>query len=142
MPHGGESARFVQALDRSSFMLSDALGDVEERPVAGFFYDDTRYLNCFVLTLAGKRAALLSSRQVDYYSAAFFLTNEHCGALPASSLSVKRYRFVGDGLHEEIVLESHCHNPLEFELRLSCGSDFASIFEVREQNVRKVGRWR
>src|SRR5256886_1031172 len=34
---------------------------------------------------------------------------------------------------------SHLNEPVEVEVRLSCGVDFADLFEVRQQRIRKAG---
>ena len=85
MPEGGQDLEFdpVQVLEGSSFMLSDRRGDVRRGSIAGLFHEDTRYLNRFVLTVGGTAPAVLTSGGVDYYSAAFYLTNPEVEGLPA-----------------------------------------------------------
>ena len=65
-------------LEGSTFCVSDELGDISE-PTMGFFADDTRFLSRWVLTINGARPLMLSSRKVEYYSAAFFLRNPVVG---------------------------------------------------------------
>jgi glycogen debranching enzyme len=84
-----------------------------------------------MLTLQGRPLSLLKSGVVDYYSAAFFLTNPELPNLRANTLSVRRLRFVGGGLREQIVVASTATRPLRFQLRLSTGTDFADLFEVK-----------
>jgi N-terminal domain of (some) glycogen debranching enzymes len=61
----------IQVLEGSTFMLSDPRGDVEPGTVAGLYHEDTRHLNRFVLTVGGAPPTVLTSREIDYYSAAF-----------------------------------------------------------------------
>lgn len=131
---------WVQVLEGSTFMLSDARGDVEAGTVAGLFHDDTRYLSKFTLTVDDEPPTVLSSGTVDYYSAAFFMTNPDLDGLPGGSLSIQRYRFVGGGLNEVVVVESHIDRPARVRVRLSCGADFADLFEVKQQDFAKRGR--
>ena len=42
-----------------------------------------------------------------------------------------RRRFVGDGMQDHIVCANHSEHPVEFELGLELGSDFADIFTVK-----------
>jgi glycogen debranching enzyme len=144
MPEAGEGADApqIQVLDGSTFMLSDHRGDVDVGDVAGLFHEDTRYLNRFVLTVGGARPVVLTSSEVDYYSAAFFLTNPELPKVPAHSLSIARHRFVGSGLRERIGVASYADMPIKVEVRLSCGADFADLFEVKLKEFRKGGSTR
>jgi len=134
-----ESAQ-IQILDGSTFMLSDPRGDVQEGSVAGLYHEDTRYLSSFRFTVNGATPVVLTSDKVDYYSAAFYMTNPELDGIPAKSFSIQRYRFVGDGMRESILIRSHLNEPLELEVRLSCKVDFADLFEVRHKQVRKGGK--
>jgi glycogen debranching enzyme len=130
----------IQILEGSTFMLSDPVGDVIEGSVAGLYHEDTRHLNRFVLTIGGTTPTVLTSREIDYYSATFFTTNPDLDGIPAKSLTLRRHRFAGDGLRETIRVRNHLREPFEVELRLSCGADFADLFEVKGKDFRKPGR--
>jgi glycogen debranching enzyme len=97
----------------------------------GLFADDTRFLSRWILTVNDARPLPLSSGKVDYYSATFFLRNPLAGDLGYDEVSIKRDRFVGDGMQEHIVVQNHAPRALEFELALDVGSDFADIFAVK-----------
>lgn len=139
MPEGESEAGWIQVLEGSTFMLSDAQGDVFRGTIAGLFHEDTRFLDRFVLTISGQRPFLLTSSSIDYYSAAFFMTNPPLGAVAPHSLSVQRFRSIGDGLSEVIVISNHAADPVEIEVRIACGADFADLFEVKEGNFTKRG---
>jgi glycogen debranching enzyme len=117
-------------LEGSTFCLSDERGDIVD-PTMGFFTHDTRFLSRWVLTMNGTRPLLLSSNRVDYFSAAFYLRNPVVGGLGYDEVSIRRDRFVGDGMQEHLVVENHAPRPVEFELALELGSDFADIFAVK-----------
>jgi len=141
VPEGGQDLEFepIEVLEGSSFMLSDRRGDVTEGSIAGFFHEDTRYLNRFLLTVGGRPPTVLTSGGVDYYSAAFYMTNPGLDGIAERTLSISRYRFVGEGLRERIHVQSHSTEPVRVEVRLSCGVDFADLFEVKQQRIRKGG---
>jgi glycogen debranching enzyme len=144
VPEGGRDLEFepIEVLEGSSFMLADRRGDVHEGSIAGFFHEDTRYLNRFVLTVGGRPPTVLTSGGVDYYSAAFYMTNQKLDGIPERTLSISRYRFVGEGLRERIRIQSHATDPVRVEVRLSCGVDFADLFEVKQHRIRKGGEIR
>jgi glycogen debranching enzyme len=117
-------------LEGSTFCVSDERGDITE-PVMGLFANDTRFLSRWLLTINGARPLTLSSDRVDYFSAAFYLRNPVVNGLGPDELSIGRNRFVGDGMQEHIVVQNHAPRPLEFELALEVGTDFADIFAVK-----------
>jgi glycogen debranching enzyme len=121
----------IAILEGRTFMFSDSLGDVPAGSVGGLLHDDTRFVSRWELTLDGRPLALLKSRVVDHYSAAFFLTNPDLPNLRAHSLSIRRSRFVGGGVHEQIAVYNSTPQHASFELRLSVGADFADLFEVK-----------
>jgi glycogen debranching enzyme len=118
-------------LEGSTFCVSDERGDIAE-PVMGLFASDTRFLSRWLLTINGARPLRLSSDRVDYFSAAFYLRNPVVNGLGPDELSIGRDRFVGDGMQEHIAVQNHAPRPVEFELALEVGSDFADIFAVKE----------
>jgi glycogen debranching enzyme len=120
-------------LEGSTFCVSDERGDIVD-PVMGLFADDTRFLSRWVLTINGERPLRLSSDKVEYFSAAFYLRNPMAGGLEQDVLSIGRDRFVGDGMQEHIVVQNHAPHPVEFELALEVGADFADIFAVKEHD--------
>ena len=117
-------------LEGSTFCVSDERGDIAE-PVMGLFANDTRFLSRWVLTINGAHPLTLSSDKVDYFSAAFYLRNPVVGDLGPDELSIGRDRFLGDGMQEHIVVQNHAPRPVEFELALEVGTDFADIFAVK-----------
>jgi glycogen debranching enzyme len=130
-PELGPNALAV--LEGRTFMYSDPVGDVPAGSIGGLVHADTRFLNRWVLTINGTRLLALRSRVVDYYSAAFFLTNDQLPGLPANTIGVRRLRFVGGGLHERIELQNHGLESVRFELRLAVGNDFADLFEIKDR---------
>ncbi len=117
-------------LEGSTFCICDARGDICEA-TGGFFADDTRYLSLFRLTINGEPPLLLSSRKVEYFSAAFYLRNPLAGGLEQDSVVIIRERFVSEAMQDRIVIENVTTEPLSFELGLEVASDFADIFAVK-----------
>src|SRR5262245_52635911 len=122
----------IAILEGQSFMFSNAMGDVPAGSIGGLVHDDTRFLSRWELTINGAPLLVLGSDMVDPFSAAFFLTNPDLPGLGANSVGVRRQRFVGDGLHERIELESFAEEPVSIEVRLAVGTDFADLFEIKE----------
>jgi glycogen debranching enzyme len=117
-------------LEGTTFCICDNRGDVGDE-TSGFFADDTRYLSVFRLTIDGRRPLLLTSDKVEYYSAAFFLRNAPTETPPQDTLSIARFRFVGDAMQDRVTLQNQGSEPVSFQLALEIASDFADIFTVK-----------
>jgi glycogen debranching enzyme len=122
----------ITILDGSTFCISDDRGDLATGP-SGLFAADVRRLSRFVLTINGERPLLLSSGQVEYFSAAFYLRNPLV-TLPQDSLSIARTRFVVDSLQERITVRNESTERLGFTVGIEFGADFADIFAVKERD--------
>src|SRR5919201_1972407 len=121
----------LRILEGATFCICDELGDLHE-DVEGLFADDMRFLSCLNLRINGERPLLLSSDKIEYFSAAFFMRNPLAGGLAQDMLSIKRERFVGDGMQDSFVVENQSMERVEFDLELEVGSDFADIFAVKD----------
>jgi glycogen debranching enzyme len=123
----------ISILEGRTFMYSDGVGDVPGGTIGGLVHADTRFLNRWALTVNGEPLLALRSGPVDYYSAAFFLTNGQLPGLMPNSIAVRRFRFVGMGLHERIEVQNFASESLRVELRLATGNDFADLFEIKDR---------
>src|ERR671936_728790 len=92
-------------LDGCTFFYSDANGDVEAQEAEGLFYEDVRHLSRWLVRVDGHELAPLTSRRVDYYSARIVCKPDNASD-DRPPLSVRRDRFVTDGVHEDVVVEN------------------------------------
>jgi glycogen debranching enzyme len=129
----------ISILDGSTFVLSDLRGDVHASPEQphGFFFQDTRFLSRWVLTVNGQQPAILSTDETRYYEAQFFLTPQTGTVYKNPPVSLMRKRVIGNGFHEEITILNHAREPVELELRIEADSDFADLFEVKDALAKK-----
>ncbi len=123
----------LRILEGATFCICDSLGDLHGHS-EGLFAEDTRFLSCFKLTINGKRPLLLSSDKIEYFSAAFFMRNPLTDGLAHDALSIRRERFVGDGMQDSIAVVNESMESVEFELAIELGSDFADIFAVKDHD--------
>ncbi len=120
-------------LEGATFCICDEVGDLRGES-DGLFAEDTRFLSRLKLTLNGQRPLLLSSDKIEYFSAAFFMRNPLAGGLEQDALSIKRERFVGDGMQDTILVQNQSMSRVEFGLELEVGADFADIISVKEHD--------
>src|SRR5256885_6666416 len=120
-------------LEGSTFCICDDRGDTVAE-TSGLYAGDTRRLSLFVLTINGARPLVLSSGQVEYFSAAFYLRNPVSAGLQHDVLSIVRSRFVGEAMQDRISIRNESMETQRFEVSLELGSDFADIFAVKDRD--------
>ncbi|MGC9665273.1 glycogen debranching N-terminal domain-containing protein [Planosporangium sp. 12N6] len=123
----------LAVLDGRTFMYSDAVGDVPKGSVGGLVHADTRYLDEWVLTVNGARLLELRSGLGEHFQATFYLTNPDLPDLPANAIGVRRRRVVGRGIGERIEVTNYADRTLRLRVRLTAGSDFADLFEIKHR---------
>jgi glycogen debranching enzyme len=121
----------LRILEGATFCICDNLGDINAA-VEGLFAQDTRFLSSLRLTINGQRPLLLSSDKIEYFSAAFFMRNPLTDGLAPDVLSIRRERFVGDGMQDSFAVQNQSMERVEFDLELDVGADFADIFAVKD----------
>jgi hypothetical protein len=133
---------FVRILDGNTFVVSDDRGDIEASKTAptGLFSYDMRFLSTWVLTVNGLRLNALSTDDLQYFEARFFLVPATGTVYIDPKLSVIRERAVGDGFHEELTVLSHSDEPADLTIRIEAASDFADLFEVKDA-LKKLGTY-
>jgi glycogen debranching enzyme len=120
-------------LEGATFCICNEIGDIRAE-VEGLFAADTRFLSSFELTINGKRPLLLNSDKIEYFSAAFFMRNPLAGDLTHDDVMIRRERFVGEGMQDRLLVTSQTMRPLEFELAIRFGTDFADILSVKQHD--------
>jgi glycogen debranching enzyme len=129
----------VSILEGDTFVVSDRRGDVDASPAEphGLFNRDTRYLSRWRLTVGGQSPRLLSTDDVNYFSAQFFLVPPDGSVYEDAAFSIIRKRAVGEGFREDITVLNHTAEPLELDLRVEAAADFADLFEVKDALTKK-----
>jgi glycogen debranching enzyme len=118
-------------LDGSTFFFSEPSGDVQATHADGYFFDDVRHLSVWRLLVDGEPLLGITSSTVDYYSARIFLAPKPADA----PFSVRRDRFVTEGVHEDIVVSNLEHRERRLTLELRFDADFADILEAQDANT-------
>jgi glycogen debranching enzyme len=134
----------LTVLDGSAFVLSDRHGDIGDASggLDGFFWEDTRFVSRWSLTIDGAALELLSTADLDHFAAEAFLVPPSPRIFENPQLSVMRRRVVRGGWLEELLVVNHRRDPRRVVLRLDVDADFADLFEVKDGHVRArdIGR--
>jgi len=138
------STNSISILDGNTFVVSDLRGDIEGSPTEtyGLFADDTRFLSHWVMTVNGSRPAMLSTDDVRYYEAQFFLAPSSGTIYVDADMSLFRRRVVEDGFHEEVAVQNHSAQPKTLDVRIEADADFADLFEVKDALPKKGEHYR
>ena len=129
----------VRILNGNTFVVSDDRGDIEASLTdpTGLFSFDTRFLSRWVLTINDQRLTALSTDDLQYFEARFFLVPGTGTVYIDSKQSVIRRRSVGTGFAEELSILNHADEPIDLTVRMEAASDFADLFEVKDALQKK-----
>lgn len=127
------------------FLCSRRNGDILPGLVSGegLYFEDTRFLSEFRLTLGGKPLVLLSSSDDIAYAMVVDATNPNLTegkvlTVPQQDLSIQRFRMIRDRLYERISVRNYGRSAVDTRLQISLGADYADTFEVRGVSRRKA----
>jgi glycogen debranching enzyme len=136
------SGELVQILEGNTFVVSDPRGDIEASLTdpTGLFSFDTRFLSKWMLTIGGQRLNALSTDTLQYFEARFFLVPGTGTVYVDAKLSVIRQRAVADGFEETLTILNHDEAPIDLTIRIEASSDFADLFEVKD-DLKKKGKY-
>ncbi len=129
----------VRILKGNTFVVSDDRGDIEASATdpTGLFSFDTRFLSRWVLTINNQRLTALSTDDLQYFEARFFLVPGTGTVYVDSKQSVIRRRSVGNGFSEELSILNHADEEIDLTVRIEAACDFADLFEVKDALKKK-----
>ena len=133
------ASKTVSILEGNTFVVSDLAGNIDASPVDthGLFAWDTRFLSRWVLTIDGQRPGVLSTDDLAYFSAQFFLVPGTGTVYVDADLSIMRKRSARDGFREDLLIRNEDTKPKDLEVRLQAAADFADLFEVKDALAKK-----
>src|SRR2546423_8620422 len=107
---------------------------MQARDHEGFFYEDVRHPAHWQLLVDGRAIGPRTSHRGDYFSAR--IVGKPVGTdSDKPPVSVRRDRFVGEGVHEDVVVENLTTDRHEVTLELVYRSDFADVVEAQGEGA-------
>jgi glycogen debranching enzyme len=131
-----------------TFVVLDSRGDIAAASgrSAGLFHLDTRYLSRFEVLVNGAPPLLLGSNLRDDNSALFVdLTNpdiisDQLVLLEKDSVHILRTVFLWRGTaYQRLRVRNYGDHPIELQVSILFGNDFADLFEVRGAKRERRG---
>lgn len=129
----------VTLVEGSTFCLCDRTGDIEPGGTQGLFVQDTRVVSRWQLRLDDEPLQPLTMLTNAPYRASFLCRVKPTASGGERALLVRRDRFVGNGMREDISVVNLRGETSQCELTLTVDCDFADLFEVKEGRVRGRG---
>ncbi|MBT2548148.1 glycogen debranching N-terminal domain-containing protein [Arthrobacter sp. ISL-65] len=126
-------------VEGSSFCISAANGDLQPEHPHGVFFEDTRILSRWILTVNGEPLEPLAAKTKEPYRALMVGRVRRSDGFTDSPLIVERLREIGAGISEQITVRNYSPAPADCVVALQVEVDFADIFEVKEAHIQR--RW-
>jgi glycogen debranching enzyme len=122
----------LTAVAGNTFIVSDALGNIDPAEHHGVFAADTRFLSQFEFRLGDLGLILLKSGPAGFAESQIYLTNAGSVDVVAHDIEVVRTRTIRrTGMSEVIRMTNRGLGRVEVPVQLLFDADFADIFEVR-----------
>ncbi|KIS25985.1 amylo-alpha-1,6-glucosidase [Arthrobacter sp. SPG23] len=134
---GPLGAGTITLVEGSSFCISLPNGDIQPELPHGVFFQDTRILSRWSLTVNGQVLEPLAAETKEPYRALFAGRVARSDGYADSPLLVERLREVGAGITEELTVRNYSLDPVECVVSLSVEADFADLFEVKEARIQR-----
>ncbi|MFD1213229.1 glycogen debranching N-terminal domain-containing protein [Arthrobacter sp. GCM10027362] len=128
---GPSGAGAVTVVEGSSFCISSPSGNIHPELTQGAFYQDTRILSGWQLTVDGQPLEPLSAQVKEPYRAVFVGRAKRLDGHADSPLVIERERLVGAGVREDITIRNYSREPAECSVRVDVDADFADLFDVK-----------
>jgi glycogen debranching enzyme len=130
--------KVLSVKEGETFLYSDIEGNLDDRVELGLglYHLDTRFLSHYRLRIAGRDPILLSSSAERVYVSHVDLTNpdlyeEDRPPIGQHTLNIRRIRAIRGRLYERIRIKNYNPHPVDVDIDLTFGADFADVFEVR-----------
>ncbi|WP_104176255.1 glycogen debranching N-terminal domain-containing protein [Arthrobacter sp. Y81] len=136
---GPLGAGTVTLVEGTSFCISLPNGDIHPEFPHGVFFQDTRILSGWTLTINGQPLESLAAETKEPYRALFRGRVVSLDGSADTPLIVERLREVGAGIREQITVRNYSMKPAECLISLRIAADFADLFEVKEARIQR--RW-
>jgi glycogen debranching enzyme len=122
----------VTLVEGSTFCVSDTAGRIRNDAPEGLFHMDTRVVGTWSVTVDGHEPEQLASFVRQPHHATFLGRARPRREGSESTLLVRRERYVGAGMREDIVLRNTAQEPAGVQVEVGVDTDFADLFAVKE----------
>jgi len=129
----------ITLVEEASFCISLPNGNIHPELPHGVFFQDTRILSAWSLTINDQPLEPLAAETKEPYRAQFVSRVPRTEGHADSTLIVERLREVGSGIQEQVTVRNYSTEATECVISVKVEADFADLFEVKEARLRR--RW-
>ncbi|MDA8379842.1 MAG: trehalase family glycosidase [Actinomycetota bacterium] len=122
----------VTLVDESTFCISHSSGDMVPGRAHGLFMQDMRIISRWELRVNGSPTESLAEVGEDPTSSVFVLRARPSSGRADSTLLVRRERYIGRGMREDIRIKNFATEAAFCSVELFVDADFADVFAVKE----------
>ncbi|HSR24300.1 MAG TPA: glycogen debranching N-terminal domain-containing protein, partial [Candidatus Eisenbacteria bacterium] len=122
-------------VEGTSFCVCDQAGDVHPGSPQGVVFRDTRIVSAWRVTLDDQPLEPLAVMSTEPWCATFVGRAAPRPGRSVSTLLLRRDRFVGQGMREDLQLQNLGDEAAAVRLHVEVDADFADLFEVKESRV-------
>ncbi|WP_284979158.1 glycogen debranching N-terminal domain-containing protein [Arthrobacter sp. fls2-241-R2A-200] len=127
----------VTVVEGTSFCISGPSGDIHGGGAQGAYYQDTRVVSRWVLTVNGAPREPLNGRNQAAYHAEFIGRGRSADGKFDTPLVVQHERHVGPGLRDDIVIRNYSAQPATCRIDLALDADLEDLFDIKGGNTGK-----
>ena len=124
-------------------MVTSPQGEIRSGTPQGLYAFDTRFISSYSLSINRVPLELIDANQISFYASRIHLTNPEIetqdGKLAAHTIHLTLSRVIGETIHEQFDIVNYSGQPVKFLLELTLRSDFADLFEVKDQHITLRG---
>jgi len=118
------------------FLLTQENGDIPGNTALGLYYSDMRYLSRLTFHVNGETPRLLNFSGYRNFMGTLQFANdiftlEDGTAVLPETISIRRSRFISEGLHERIGCANYNRFDVPITISVTFGADFRDIYDVR-----------
>jgi glycogen debranching enzyme len=128
---GSSGVNAVTVVEGSSFCISAQSADILPGQPQGAFYQDTRILSRWLLTVNDMPLEPLTGRTLEPYRAVFVGRPRRPNGVADSALVVEQERHVGPGLRNDIRVRNFSREPVACRVEIGVDADLADLFDVK-----------
>ncbi|MDR6688761.1 glycogen debranching enzyme [Arthrobacter sp. 1088] len=129
----------ITLVEGSSFCISLPNGNIHPELSHGVFFQDTRILSGWSITVNGQPLEPLAAETKEPYRAQFVSRVPRTDGYADSTLIVERLREVGAGIQEQVTIRNYSAEAAACVISVRIEADFADLFEVKEARIQR--RW-
>lgn len=126
----------VTIVSGAAFCVSGDNGDIEADRPHGVFFQDTRIVSTWILSVNDAPVEPLSAMTLQPYRAVFVGRAAHIPGRADTPLVVERERRVGSGMREDLTIRNYSRAVIQCTVEVEVEADFADVFEVKDGRPR------